>query len=107
MDLWLSSLSPGITRPYNLLQYILRNFICEKSRRPSPKLSKTQQLILIYTEVNIYKTYDLINAHGIYLILGSKRGRVIDRRHLKERGVYFNNRPFAASHSRDTKPPCW
>ena len=91
MDLWLSSLSPDITRPYNLLQYMLRNFICEKSRRPSPKLSKTQQLILIYTEVNIYKTYGLINAQGIYLILGSKRRRVIDRRHLIERGVYFNN----------------
>ena len=34
---------------------------------------------------------NLINARSVFLILGSKRGRLIDRKRLKERGVYSHN----------------
>ena len=34
---------------------------------------------------------DLINARGVYSILGAKRGRLIDRRRLKETGIYSYN----------------
>ena len=37
-----------------------------------------------------YHTDDLINTRTVYLVLGSKLGRLIDRR-VKERGVYSYN----------------
>ena len=34
---------------------------------------------------------DLLNAQGVYSTLGAKWGRLIDRRRLKDRGVYSHN----------------
>jgi len=50
-----STLTLDITRPYNSLisENISKCYTCERKRQPS-KISKTQQLISIYTEVNIY-----------------------------------------------------
>ena len=41
---------------------------------------------------NVINTINnLINARSVFLILGSKRGRLTHRKHLKDRGVSSHN----------------
>ena len=49
----------------------------------------------VFCKISVWRIFcclntvnNLINARDVYLILGVQEGRLIDGRHLKERGVY-------------------